>query len=88
MDRFEAAARGAYICFRSAGGKLIIVKRLRAFIWKRRYINVPLYFSFSTYFAKCYHIMLFVMLSYLFYYDEAQKIAKQALTFGRTSYLL
>ena len=28
MDRFEAAARGAYICFRSAGGKLIIVKRL------------------------------------------------------------
>ena len=22
MDRFEAAARGAYICFRSAGGKL------------------------------------------------------------------
>ena len=26
MDRFEAAARGAYICFRSAGGKLIIVK--------------------------------------------------------------
>ena len=30
MDRFEAAARGAYICFRSAGGKLIIVKRLWA----------------------------------------------------------
>ena len=25
-DRFEAAARGAYICFRSAGSKLIIVK--------------------------------------------------------------
>ena len=30
MDRFEAAARGAYICFWSAGGKLIIVKRLWA----------------------------------------------------------
>ena len=30
MDRFEAAARGAYICFRSAGGKPIIVKRLWA----------------------------------------------------------
>ena len=30
MDRFEAAARGANICFRSAGGKLIIVKRLWA----------------------------------------------------------
>ena len=31
MDSFEAAARGAYICFRPAGGggdKLIIVKRL------------------------------------------------------------
>ena len=30
MDQFEAAARGAYICFRPAGGKLIIVKRLWA----------------------------------------------------------
>ena len=30
MDRFEAAARGAYLCFRSAGGKMIIVKRLWA----------------------------------------------------------
>ena len=28
MDRFEAIARGAYICFWSAGGQLIIVKRL------------------------------------------------------------
>ena len=32
MDRFEAAARSTYICFRYAGGKLIIVKRLWAFI--------------------------------------------------------
>ena len=30
MDHFEVAARGAYVCFRSAGGKLIIVKRLWA----------------------------------------------------------
>ena len=30
MGRFEAAARGAYVCFRSAGGKLIIVNRLWA----------------------------------------------------------
>ena len=30
MDWFEAAATCAYICFRSAGGKLIIVKRLWA----------------------------------------------------------
>ena len=30
IDRFEAAARSNYICFRSAGGKLIIVKRLWA----------------------------------------------------------
>ena len=31
MDRFEVAARGAYICFRSAtGAKPIIVKRLWA----------------------------------------------------------
>ena len=30
MDCFEAAARGTYICFQSAGGKLIIVKRLWA----------------------------------------------------------
>ena len=30
MDRFETAARGAYICFRSAGGKVILVKRLWA----------------------------------------------------------
>ena len=30
MDRFEATPWGAYICFRSAGGKLIIVKRLWA----------------------------------------------------------
>ena len=28
MDRFEAAARGAYICFRPAGGKLIMEKAL------------------------------------------------------------
>ena len=31
MDRFEAVARGAYICFRSAGGKPITVKRLWAY---------------------------------------------------------
>ena len=31
MDRFEAAARGAYVYFRSAGGKLIIVKCLGAY---------------------------------------------------------
>ena len=30
VDRLEAAARGAYICFWSAGGKLIIAKRLWA----------------------------------------------------------
>ena len=32
MDRFEAAARGAYICFRPAGCKPIIVKRLWAYL--------------------------------------------------------
>ena len=46
MDQFEAAARGAYMCFRSAGGKLIIVKRLWAC-----YMEMVLYkcttFSFS-----------------------------------------
>ena len=34
MSRFEAAARCAYICFRSARGNLV---------WKRRYINAPLF---------------------------------------------
>ena len=48
MDRFEVAARGAYICFQSAGDKLIIVKHLWACYMKRRYINVPL----SIYFFK------------------------------------
>ena len=42
MDRFEAAARGAYTCFRSAGGKLIIVKRLWAC-----YMEKALYNTFS-----------------------------------------
>ena len=55
MDRFEAAARGACRC---AGGKLIIVKRLWAFIWKRRYINAPLYF-FLFYFTKYISLSLF-----------------------------
>ena len=36
MDRFEAAARGAYICFRPAGVN---------WSWKRWYINAPLYFT-------------------------------------------
>ena len=40
MHRFEAAARGSYICFWSAGGKLIIVKRL----WAYSYRNAPLCF--------------------------------------------
>ena len=48
MDRFEAAARGAYICFRSAGGKLIIVKRLWAcYMEKALYkCTTLLYFTF------------------------------------------
>ena len=45
MDRFEAAARGAYIRFRSAGGKLIIVNAFEHVTWKKRYINAPLYFT-------------------------------------------
>ena len=48
MDRFEAAARGAYICFRSAGGKLIIVKHLWAcYMEKALYkCTTLLYFTF------------------------------------------
>ena len=47
MDRFEAAARGAYICFRSAGGKLIIVKRLWAcYMEKALYKCTTLLFYF------------------------------------------
>ena len=49
MDRFEAAARGAYICFRSAGGKLIIVKRLwTCYMEKALYKFTTLLFTFLT----------------------------------------
>ena len=46
MDRFEVDARGAYICFRSAGGKLIIVKHLWAYSYGKGAIKVY-YFIFS-----------------------------------------
>ena len=32
-DRFEVAAKGAYACLRSAGGKRIIVKHLWAYLY-------------------------------------------------------
>ena len=54
MDRFEAAARGAYICFRSAGGKLIIVKRLWAC-----YMEKALY--------KCTTLLYFTLLEIMQY---------------------
>ena len=55
MDRFEAAARGTYICFRSAGGKLIIVKRLWAcYMEKALYkcTTLPLYFTYRLKFIE------------------------------------
>ena len=55
MDRFEAAARGAYICFRSAGGKPIIVKRLWAC-----YMEKALY--------KCTTLLYFTLFVLYFYY--------------------
>ena len=48
MDRIKAAARGAYVCFRSAGGNLIIVMRLWAHIWERRNINAALYLFLTS----------------------------------------
>ena len=57
MDRFEAAARGAYICFRSAGGKLIIVKRLWACYMEKALCKCTtlLYFMYFliTYIGVC-----------------------------------
>ena len=50
MDCFEAAASGAYIiiCFRSAGSKLIIVKRLWAcYMEKALYKCTTLLYSTS-----------------------------------------
>ena len=45
MDWFEAAATCAYICFQSARGKLIIVKRLWAcYMEKALYICTTLLF--------------------------------------------
>ena len=49
MDHIEAAARGAYMCSRSAGGKLIIVMRMRPF---REYSCRKLYFSHMDYNQK------------------------------------
>ena len=53
MDRFEAAARCASICSLSAGGKLIIVKRLRAcYMEKALYkCTTLLYFTLCLYTA-------------------------------------
>ena len=56
MDRFEAAARGAYICFRSAGGKLIIVKRLWAC-----YMEKALY-KCTTLLYKCTTLLFLLLL--------------------------
>ena len=60
MDRFEAAARGAYICFRSAVGKLIIVKRFWACYMERRYINAPLYFTFTFWMDEWMNILYLI----------------------------
>ena len=48
MDHFEVAARGAYICFWSARGKLIIVKHLWAcYMEKAQYKCTTLLFYFN-----------------------------------------
>ena len=49
MDRFEVATRGAYICFRSAGGKLIIVKCLWGYYMEKALYKCTtlLYFNCS-----------------------------------------
>ena len=46
MDWFETAAIGAYLCLRSAGGNLIIVKRLWAFYMEKALYKCTTLFYF------------------------------------------
>ena len=60
MDRFEAAARGACICFRSAGGKLIIVKRFWAcYMEKALYKCTTLLFRYLDFWKQLVNLSKF-----------------------------